>query len=541
MRAAIVDVKNGSEVASAVYNYEFGVDGNLLDPADARLVRQNPEDYIRGLEISVRTALEKARENIEGFDASGIKGIGIDTTGTTVMPIFRDGTALASTEEFRENPAAYIWLWKDHTATAEAEEITEKARDGYQEYLEMVGGIYSSEWYWSKVLHALRTSPKVFDAAYTWAEVADWIPFIITGKKDASEMLRSVCAAAHKALYSPEWGGYPERAFIERLDKKLVKVLDTLKKENVRDASSAAGMLSDEWTRRLNLPRPVVVAMAAFDAHYGGLGAGIKPGVLVKTIGTSTCDLAVLEKKGKKPRIPGMAGICHDTIIPGYYGIEAGQSAVGDIFNWFVKYIRPEGKGHKDLREEASLLRPGESGLVALDWHNGNRTILVDQRLTGLIAGLTLQSRPCEIYRALIEATAYGARVIHEQMESHGLKIEKIVVCGGIPKKDRMMMQIYADVFKKEVYISQNAETCALGGAIVAAYLSGEYPSIEEAMENMTHLSGEVYVPDAEASKVYDRLYGIYRKLHDAFGCRQESDMSGVMKDLLDIKMNASE
>ena len=541
VRAAIVDISDGSEVASGVFPYAFGVDGNLLDPSDPRLVRQDPNDYLKGLEVSIVTAIAKAKETVAGFSPSSIKGIGIDTTGTTVMPILKDGTPLAFLDGFKDEPSAYIWLWKDHTSTAEAEEITEKAKDGFPEYMDMVGGTYSSEWYWAKVLHCLRSSRHTFDAAYTWVEVADWLPFVITGGKDVSDMRRCVCAAAHKALFNPEWGGYPSKEFIEKLDPALIKVLNTLDSDKARDASRPAGMLSEEWTRKLGLPSPVIVTMSAFDAHYGGIGAGIKPGVLVKTIGTSTCDLAVLPKTGKKPIIPGMAGICHDTILPGYYGIEAGQSAVGDIFNWFVKYIKPEGKSHKELGQEAARLKVGESGLLALDWHNGNRTILVDQRLSGMILGLTLQTRPCEIYRALIEATAFGARVIHEQMEQNGLKIDDIIVCGGIPKKDKLLMQIYADIFKKTVHISRNAETCALGGAIVAAYCAGEYSSIEEAMEHMTQVSDEVFVPDPESMQVYDRLYALYRKLHDAFGKTGiHPDVSEIMKDLIDIKMDAS-
>lgn len=533
VRAAVVDALDGSELAHGIYEYEYGVDGNYLDKANAHVVRQNPDDYLRGMEVSVRRALENAGAD---FDANEVVGIGVDATGTTVLPVSRTGVPICQKARFKGNPNAMIWLWKDHSSTAEAQIITQTAKAMNPEYVDMVGGTYSSEWYWAKVLHCLNCDPDVFDAAYTWIEVSDWLVFLLTGGGDIDHAVRGICAASHKALFNPEWGGFPSEDFIEALDPRLTKLLQTLDEDMVRDVSAPAGRLCREWAERMGLPLNIVVSVPGFDAHFGGIGAGIKPGILVKTIGTSTCDLYVLKKTGDRPSIKGMAGIVHDSILPGYYGIEAGQSAVGDILNWFVEYVAPAGKSHNQLTEEAALLKPGQSGLVSLDWNNGNRTVLIDQRLTGLIIGLTLQSSGAEIYRALIEGTAFGARVIQDRMEEGGLAIDKVVVCGGIPRKSKLFMQIYADVLGKTLYVSKNAETCALGGAIAAAVNAGVYPSFEEAIAHMTNVMDACYEPIPENAAVYERLFKIYLKLHDGFGIPRPCDFFSVMKDLLAIK-----
>jgi len=433
-----------------------------------------------------------------------------------------------------------IWLWKDHSSTAEAQAITEAARALRPEYIDMVGGVYSSEWFWAKVLHCVRCDPAVYDAAHTWIEVSDWLVFLLTGGGRIDGAVRGMCAASHKALFNPEWGGFPSEEFVRALHPKLAKVLRTLDSRMVRDVSAPAGRLCREWAERMGVPAGIVVSVPAFDAHFGGIGAGIRPGILVKTIGTSTCDLYVLKKTGSRPSIKGMAGIVHDSILPGYYGIEAGQSAVGDILNWFVKYVAPSGKTHRQLAEEAALLRPGQSGLLSLDWNNGNRTILVDQRLTGLIVGLTLQTGDAEIYRALIEGTAFGARVIHDRMEEGGLRIEKVIACGGIPRKDALFMQIYADVLNKTLYVSKNSETCALGSAIAAAVNAGVHDSFEEAIDRMTNVMDACYAPIPENVAVYEELFAIYRQLHDGFGTPAEGGFFNVMKDLLAIKERQS-
>ncbi len=536
VRAIVVDTATGTELSSGVYAYQFGEEGNWLDANHPNMIRQNPDDYTKGLELSVKKALEEALSNPD-FSLEAIVGLGIDTTGTTVLPVLADGTPLASLPEFKDNPNAYIWLWKDHTATQEAVDITVAAHRDRPRYIRMVGGSYSSEWYWAKVLHCLHIDKAVYDASYTWMEVSDWLPFLITGKVHVDEAVRNICAATHKALYNPEWGGYPDCEFLRSLDPALEKVHASLVKAKVLACDQPAGMLSNEWAARLGLPRSIVVATSAFDAHFGGIGAGVRPGNLVKTIGTSTCDLAVIPKQEKLISIEGMAGIVYDSIIPGYFGLEAGQSAVGDIFNWLVSRVQPQNKNHAQLGKEASLLRPGQSGLLALDWLNGNRTILGDQMLTGLIVGLTLQTTAAEIYQALIEATAFGARIIHSRMENKGMEIEEIIVCGGIPRKDANLMQTYADICKKPLKLASSLYTCALGGAIAASVCAGVHASIEEAIQAMTSTSDVVYHPREKEAAIYDRLYALYKDLHDAFGRQgQTLDLYPVMKELLKIK-----
>lgn len=541
VRSIVVDTTTGQEIGIGIYEYTFDKDGNWLDSAMPTMVRQHPDDYVKGLEASIREALKTARLHAD-FSNDSIIGIGIDTTGTTILPVLADGTPLACLPEFNDNPNAHIWLWKDHTATQEAREITEKALANRPAYINMVGGSYSAESYWAKVLHCLHTDRVVYEAAYTWMEVSDWLPFLITGKTHVDEAVHNICAATHKAMYNPEWGGYPDKEFLISLDPALEKVYTTLSRAQVFACDQPAGMLSSEWTTRLDLSKSIVVATSALDAHFGAIGAGIHPDNLVKIIGTSTCDLAIIPKQEELISIEGMAGIAHDSIIPGYFGLEAGQSAVGDTFNWFVSRVQPQNKSHAQLGEEASLLRPGQSGLLALDWLNGNRTILGDQMLTGMIVGLTLQTAASELYQALIEATAFGARIIHSQMESYGIPIKEIIVCGGIPRKDTHVMQTYADICKKPLKLANSHYTSALGGAIAAAVCAAAYPTIEEAIQSMTSTSDVVYYPRKQASDVYDRLYTLYKNLHDAFGRHgQTPDLYPVMKELLMIKQEVRE
>ncbi|MCC8164690.1 MAG: ribulokinase [Planctomycetes bacterium] len=539
-RAAVIRVADGTEIASATSAYQHGVGGCIHDAKNPLVARQHPDDYADGFALSVREALQEAAGR-GGIDTHDVIGIGFDTTGSTIMPVLRDGTPLVRLDQFRDNPNAHIWLWKDHSSWAEAEEITEQAEKRHPEYLDLVGGVYSSEWFWSKVLHCLRIDPAVHAAAHTWMEVADWLLFTLSGGGLVDDAIRATCPAGHKALFNMDWGGFPEEEFLAELSPDLVKISRTLDPSRVRHVGTKGPLLSPEWAERFGLPGPVLLAVPAFDAHYGGIGAGVKPGILVKTIGTSTCDLTVSPLADGRLTIPGMSGIVRDSILPGYYGIEAGQSAVGDILNWFVNTVKPCGMTYGELSAEAARLRPGESGLLALDWMNGNRTILVDQRLSGLMLGLTLHSRPAEMYRALIEATAFGARVIHDQMESHGLPIDQVIVCGGIPRKDAMFMQIYADILNKPLHISRNRETCALGSAIGAAVIAGAYPDFETAIDHMTGVLDTVYRPIPAHREVYERMYGLYRKLHDSFGATGAMDnLSQVMKELMDIKDEAS-
>jgi L-ribulokinase len=422
---------------------------------------------------------------------------------------------------------------------AEAAEITALAAEMRPQYLAKCGGIYSSEWFFSKILHCLRTDPDVFDAAHTWVELADYLPAALTGNEAPERIVVGICAAGHKAMYNDGWGGYPDRAFLTRLHPKLGGLRDRLRPKAV-SINHAAGRLSPAWSVRTGLPAGIPVAVGAFDAHLGGVGCGIEPGTLVKIIGTSTCDMMVVPRRQTLADIPGLCGIVPGSILPGYYGLEAGQSAVGDIFNWFVNQLQPGGRqagSHQRLSAAASRIRPGESGLLALDWNNGNRTILVDQRLTGLLLGQTLYTTPAEIYRALIEATAFGALTIINRFEEYGVRVRQVVNCGGIAERNPIVMQIYADVTGRPMKISRSGQTCALGAAIAGAVVAGVYGSVEAAQRRMTGLKSRVFKPDAGRHEVYGQLYGLYRQLHDAFGTTGwTGNLHSVMKRMLEIR-----
>jgi L-ribulokinase len=341
-------------------------------------------------------------------------------------------------------------------------------------------------------------------------------------------------------MFSDEWGGYPDAAFLSKLDPKLGRLRSRLA-ARAHTIDESVGGLTRDWARRTGLPEGVPVGVGAFDAHLGAVGAGIAPGTLSKIIGTSTCDMIVVPAEKKLPDIPGLCGIVRGSILPGYWGLEAGQSAVGDIFNWFVNYVRPAGApSHEALEKEAAKSAPGASGLLALDWNNGNRTILVDQRLTGLLLGQTLYTTPGEIYRALVEATAFGALTIIRRFEEYGIKVKQIVNCGGIAEKSPLVMQIYADVTGRPMKISRSAQTCALGAAISGAVVGGVHKRVEAAQKAMTGLKPKVYRPNPKAQAVYRELYPLYRKLHDAFGTKEwKGGLHDVMKTLLEIRARA--
>ena len=545
VRCLVVDTSNGNELGTSVYDYPTGQAGIILDPSDHNLARQNPADYIKGTVFAVKNAIKVAKKGNSDFNPSQIIGIGIDTTGSTPIPVDKNGTPLSMLNQFAGNKNAHAWLWKDHTGYSQAAEITELAAKHRPQYLAKCGGTYSSEWFFSKILHCLRTDPKVFDAAYTWLEHTDWMTGLLTGTCGSKDIKRSRCAAGHKAMFSNDWGGYPDKEFLSMLDPKLGQLRDTLSDETYA-IDTAAGLLCKEWAEKLGLQEGIVVAMAGFDAHLGAVGSGIKEGTLIKILGTSTCDLVVAPNTTKLPDIKGICGIVDGSVLPGFYGIEAGQSAVGDIFNWFVNYIQPGGEdngSHEALTERAMQLKPGQSGLLALDWNNGNRTILVDQRLTGLLLGQTLHTKPEEIYRALIEATAFGALTIINRIEEYGIKIEEVINCGGIAEKSPMVMQIYADVLGRTMKVSRSAQTCALGSAIAAAVVAGSekggYDDFNSATAAMTGVKDEVYKPIKPNVEVYAKLYVLYKQLHDGFGIEGNSVyMANVMKDLLDIKEN---
>ncbi len=545
VRALIDDVSDGNELATHVYNYRDGVEGVIIDNTNPHLARQNPADWVEGLVESVKESVKKASENI-AFSTDDIIGIGVDTTGSTPLPVDENGYPLSYSKEFEGNPNAMAWLWKDHTSANEAHKITEHAKKTAPQYLTRIGGIYSSEWFFSKLYHLLHVDEKVFDSMASWVECCDFTVGLLTGEMEPGKLKRSVCAAGHKAMFNYDYGGLPSKEFLSGLHPKLGTFRNKLYSE-AHPAGVKAGELCPEMAEKLGIPAGIAISVGAFDAHMGAVGSGIKEGTLVKIMGTSTCDIMVFSKdRGGLHDIPGICGMVDGSVMDGYIGLEAGQSAVGDIFNWFVKKCIPSGYEskakeknmdmHEYLTTLADELNPGQSGLLALDWNNGNRTILVDPRLTGLILGMTLNTRPEEIYRALVEATAFGARVIIERVEEYGVEVRDIINCGGLAEKNPMIMQIYADVTGRPMKISRSAQTCALGaaifGAVAAGSAAGGYDSVEDARDRMTGLKDVIYEPISENVEIYDRLYKEYKTLHDTFGLGEND----VMKRLLDIK-----
>lgn len=544
-RSLLVDVASGREVASCVFPYPSGNDGVIVDVSDPNVARQNPADYVLGIEEVVRGAIAKARESDPQFDPADVIGIGVDTTGSSPMPVDADGQALCFLPEFQNNPAAMVWLWKDHTGYREAAQITQLASELRPHYLSKIGGTYSSEWWWSKILHCRNVAKDVFAAAASWMEICDWIPAVLTGELSPQRIKRSMCAAGHKAIFNPAWNGLPDIEFLQRLSPGLESIRSKLY-DRAYTADHRAGTLSLEWARRLGLSPSVAIAVGAFDAHMGAVGAGIAPGTLVKIVGTSTCDIMIHPNNEALRDIPGVCGIVDGSVMAGYYGIEAGQSAVGDIFLWFLSTLVPERFGKTQDEQFATLekaaveLKPGESGLLALDWNNGNRTILVDARLTGLLVGQTLHTQPHEIYRALLEATGFGALVIIDRIEEYGVPIKEVVNCGGLASKNALMMQIYADIAGRSMKISRSEQAPALGAAVFAAVAAGKaaggYGSVSAAQKAMVG-SGREYHPVAKNHKMYQKLYALYRRLHDAYGTREWSgSLYSLMKELLDIR-----
>lgn len=542
VRALVVDTTTGTEVAAEVFAYPSGEAGILLDPADPNLARQNPADYQTGFLEAVRAAVASARKTV-GLSPDDVVGIGVDTTGSTPIPVDASCVPLAFQERFKDNLAAQAWLWKDHTGYREAEEITEAVRAQGLPYLAKCGGTYSSEWYWSKLLHCKRTAPEVFDAAVSWVELADFIPGWLTEQRDPATLPRGVCAAGHKAFYHPDWGGYPSADFLASLDPDLPRLLKGMP-ATALPSSERAGGLDPTIAAEVGLRPGTPVAVGAFDAHMGAVGAGVRPGVLVKTIGTSTCDTMVVPLSAHLPDIPGLCGIVPESILPGHYGLEAGQSAVGDLFNWFVANLagpgRDAGAVHAELTDAALSLAPGESGLLALDWNHGNRTILVDPLLSGLLIGQTLHTTAADIYRALIEATAFGALTIMNRIGEYGVEVQEVIACGGIAEKNPLVMQIYADVCNRPIRISRSSQTCALGAAVFGAVVGGAHPDTPTAQQAMTGIRETAYVPDPANTGRYARLYELYKDLHDAFGVAgSPGGLAHVMKELIAIRQEA--
>ena len=536
VRALVVRCSDGAEFGSRVVDYPSGAQGVLLDPKDGLLARQHPGDYLFGLEESITGALAEAGRKPD-FDPSKVLGIGLNSTGSSPIPVDAQNRPLALSDRWRANLDAQCWLWKDHTGWREAARITELCAKLRPQYIAKCGGVYSSEWFWAKLWHCLNVAPETFNGAFSWVELADWAPSVLAGVADPRLVKRGVCAAGHKALYSDDWGGLPDKEFLSALDPRLADLRDRLY-ERAYDATEPAGFLCSDWATRLGLAAGIPIAIGEFDVHYGAIGCGVREGALVKVIGTSTCDCAVVSAEKPIADIPGICGIVKGAILPGFFGIEAGQSAVGDIFKWWVEVVLGgDAALHAELTAEAAKQRPGQAGLLALDWNNGNRTILVDQRLTGLLLGQDLYTTRADIYRALIEATAFGARAIIERIQEYGVRTDQVVCTGGIAEKNPLLMQIYADVTGCVMQVAGSSQTCALGSAIAAAVLAGAHPDFAAAEAAMTSLRPESYQPVAENRAVYDELYALYRELHDSFGGLSKSaDLSHVMKSLLDIK-----
>jgi len=468
-----------------------------------------------------------------------VSGIGVDATGSTPIPVTESLQPISELTEFKSNLNAKAWMWKDHTSGEEAQLITQKATESRPKYLDYCGGSYSSEWFWAKVLHCLHVDKAVFDAAASWIEFSDYVPAVLSGIKSIKDVKRNSCAAGHKALFNHKWGGYPDADFIGNLHPELSKVLNTMP-QSTHNINDIAGYLSSEWAQKFDLKAEIPIAMGALDAHVGASGSGVNENTLVKVIGTSTCD--IITGCDGNATIAGVSGIANDSVIPGYLGIEAGQSAVGDIFKWYVEgVLNRSGSSHQELSEKAMSLLPGESGLLALDWNNGNRDVLSDPNLRGLLIGQSLYTKDYEIYRALIEATAFGAKRIIDQLEKSGVQIDQIICCGGIPQKNKLFMQIYADVLNRPVFIAKSNETVALGAAMVgggvALSQAGESVALTELQQQFCHVCETKYQPTTEHVVVYKELYKLYLQLHDAFGLvGHKQSIYNIMKQLIQLK-----
>jgi L-ribulokinase len=539
-RAVLVDVSNGREVATAVYPYSNAVIDESLPDGGPRLepdwALQDPQDYIRTFKSTIPTVLKES-----GVDPADVIGIGIDFTACTMLPVKADGTPLCDLPVYRSRPHAWVKLWKHHAAQPEADLINAVARKMGEDWLDRYGGKISSEWFFAKTLQIVNEDPEIYNAADRLIEAADWVVWQLTG-----EETRNSCTAGYKAIWSKR-EGFPRPEYFAALNPRMEKVIDEKMTTKIIPIGQRAGGLSAQAASWTGLKDGTAVAIANVDAHVAVPAATVtEPGRMVMIMGTSTCDMVL----GTEEHIvPGMCGYVEDGIIPGYFGYEAGQSCVGDHFAWFVENCVPaayeqEAKDrgldiHQLLEEKAKALRVGESGLLALDWWNGNRSVLVDVDLTGLLIGATLATKPEEIYRALIEATAYGKRIIIETFQKNGVPIHELVACGGLPEKNKLLMQIYADVIGLPIRISASKQTPALGsamfGAVAAGKSLGGYDSIYDAARVMAHLKEEKYTPEPENQKVYEKLYAEYLLLHDYFG-RGSND---VMKRLKAIKSEA--
>jgi len=526
VRTIIVDVNDGKELASAVSFYKRWAQGKYCSVGKNQF-RQHPLDYIESFRESVKKSISKLpRDKI-----SKIAGISFDTTGSTPCAVDKAGLPLSLRKEFENNPNAMFVLWKDHTAVEEAEEINSAAKSWKEDYTKYSGGVYSSEWFWAKILHILRQDKKIQKSAFSWVEHCDWMPALLTGVNDARLIKRSRCAAGHKAMWHESFGGLPPKNFLEKVDPLLGEIREKLYKETYT-IDCRAGTLSRQWAEKLGLPENVAVGIGAFDAHIGAIGAQIEPNMLCKVIGTSTCDIMVAPGEDIKDKlIGGICGQVDGSVIPGMVGMEAGQSAFGDVYAWFRDVILwpienlfgkdfPAGKKEKIIKNiipelsKAAAKRPlGKTDIIALDWINGRRTPYANQYLKGAIAGLNFGSDAVAMFKALVEATAFGAKKIVDRFTEEGIKIKGVIALGGVAKKAPFVMQVLSDALGIKIKVARSDEACALGAAMCAAVASGVYDSVQQAQKRMGNGFEKEYKPDIKKHDYYKKLYNRYSKL----------------------------
>lgn len=523
VRSVIIDAHSGEEKASSVFYYPRWKKGWYCN-ASQNQFRQHPLDYTEGLEATIRACVEQAGPAV----AAQVKAISVDTTGSTPIAVDKTGTPLSLLPEFSENPHAMFVLWKDHTATGEAAEINQHATRFPTNYLQYVGGIYSSEWFWAKLLRILRSDEAVRRACYSWVEHCDWIPFLLTGGRDVHQLKRGVCSAGHKALWAAEFGGLPPEEFFASLDPLLQGFRSRLFTDTY-PADQPAGQLCTEWAKRLGLSESVVVGVGAFDAHMGAVGGQIEPYYLSKVMGTSTCDMLVAPvEEVKDTLVRGICGQVNGSVIPGMIGMEAGQSAFGDVYAWFKKLLSwpvEQFVTDESLRasisdrmiaalSEAAAARPVKSDdEAAVDWLNGRRTPDANQLLKGAITGLDLATDAPAVFAALVEATCFGARAIVDRFVEQGIPVKGLIGLGGVAKKSPYIMQTMADVMNMPIRIHKSEQTCAAGAAMFAATAAGIYPRVEEAMKKMGQGFDAVYQPRADRTGIYAARYRGYQKL----------------------------
>ena len=522
VRCLVVDAADGREVATAVRYYQRWCSGLYCQPFENRY-RQHPLDYIESFEGAVRAALEEAGPDV----AAAVRGLSLDATASTVALVDKQGLPLALHEAYAENPDAMFVLWKDHTAMAESDRINEVIARWHTDYTAYSGGAYSCEWAWAKVLHCLKNSPELLDNTASWVEVGDWMVALLVGNTLPDMMKRNRCVAGHKALWDSRWGGLPEEAFFREVDPLLGRFSDCI--AETYTCGVRAGGLSAEWAERLGLPEGIAVGVAGVDCHVGAVGAGVKPGVLVKVVGTSTCDITVAssEEVGERA-IRGICGQVEGSVLPEYVGVEAGQSAFGDVYAWFrrlmewpLHYIAEVDASLADkilprLTAEAAELPLTEHDIVAVDWFNGRRSPDVDARATGSFAGLTLATTAPQMFKALVEATAFGSRAINERLIEEGVRVKSIYAVGGISKKSPFVMQTLCDVLGMPIKVVRSEQACALGAAMFAAVAAGLHPTVIEAQKAMSSGFSEEYRPSPARGRIYDVLYARYKCAVDA-------------------------